>query len=68
MSGFHCIPKDSGGHEAAPVTGTCRTEDGQPADLLPVPPAACGAASPIGTPVRLPAHRPVRMGNRVGGG
>ena len=34
MSGFHSIPKDSGGHEAAPVTGTWRTEEGQPADLL----------------------------------
>ena len=34
MTGFHFIPKDAGGHEAAPVTGTWRTDDGQQADLL----------------------------------
>jgi hypothetical protein len=56
MSGFHCIPKDSGGHEAAPVTGTCRTEDGQPADLLRSACPITAACATCGGPIRL-EHR-----------
>ena len=36
MTGFlgSAVPKTLDGHEATPVKGTWRTEDGQPADLL----------------------------------
>jgi hypothetical protein len=53
MSGFHCIPKDSGGHEAAPVTGTCRTEDGQPASLLTGPFPIMADCANCAVPIRL---------------
>jgi hypothetical protein len=53
MSGFHCIPKDSGCHEAAPVKGTCRTEDGQPADLLRSAYPITATCSAYGGQIRL---------------
>jgi hypothetical protein len=57
MSGFHSIPKDSGAHEAAPVTGTWRTDDGQPADLLrsahPITADCANCAVPIRLENRL---------------
>lgn len=56
MSGFYSIPKDHGGHEAAPVKDTWRTEDGQPADLLTSVYPIAATCSACGGPIRL-EHR-----------
>jgi hypothetical protein len=53
MSGFHFIPKDYGGHEAAPVKGTWRTENGEAADLLRSAYPITAACSNCGGPIRL---------------
>ena len=56
MSGFYSIPKDCGRQEAAPVKGTWRTEDGQPADLLRSAYPITATCATCGEPIRL-EHR-----------
>lgn len=53
MSGFTFIAKYPGGHEAAPVKASWRTEDGQPADLLTGPFPITATCATCGEPMRL---------------